>query len=127
MYYGNGREDFYGIDKIKEIEEKTGLKVITSTYNQYTEEELKELYKSCFIHLRLTQHDGLPNTIIEMGMMGRRSIYNGGLPNCYKWKDINDVCRFIKYEYNNRLNSDINKISKDMKDYLLLSKNWNRL
>jgi len=57
-----------------------------------------EFYKRSFIGLRLTQHDGLPNTVIELGLMGRRCIYNGDLINAINWRNIQDIIKIINTE-----------------------------
>lgn len=100
--------NYYGGDMIEEIEHRTGLNVIVADYKTYTKSELFEVYKSCFINLRLTKFDGCPNTNLEMGLMGRRSIYNGDIPMSIKWNGVDDICKSIIDEYNSRQNDNTN-------------------
>ena len=53
-----------------------------------------ELYKKCFIGLRFTSHDGLSNTVCEMGAMGRKMINNGDTPNCIPY-DLNNIDKIV--------------------------------
>jgi predicted CoA-binding protein len=120
-HYGGG--EFYGEQYIEEIEQRTGLKVIHTSAKEFSRSELMLIYKACFIGLRLTKHDGLPNTVIELALMGRRSIYNGELPNCIKWQGIDDICESIIEEYK-RKDEDNNYIHQDMINYLKISNDW---
>ena len=113
-FYGNS--EIYGVSYLPEIKKRTGLNVIHA-HGQYSQSEIRDIYRQCFIGLRLTRHDGLPNTVLELGMMGRRSIYNGNIPHSIKWKNIDDICESIMREYHNR-NRDNSKIAEDIKKYL---------
>lgn len=121
-HYGKGER--YGEEYLSEIEKRTGIEIIRTTFNTYSKEELFEIYKDCFIGLRLTTHDGLPNTVIELGMMGRRCIYNGNLPNSIGWFNINDICANIENENRNRDCWDIKKISAETKKFIDIGDNW---
>lgn len=60
--------------------------------------QIKNVYKECGLGLRLTEHDGMSNTVIELGLMGRKCIWNGNAPNAIPWKNIIDVCQTIRTE-----------------------------
>jgi hypothetical protein len=104
-YYGNAPE-FYGLELVGEIEQRLSIPIVRVGYNELNKTELIETYKQCFLNLRLTPHDGCPNTNIEMGLMGRKSIYNGDLPCSIKWYSIDSICRAIETEYQNRKNDN---------------------
>jgi hypothetical protein len=106
-YYGNAPE-FYGLELINEIEQRLSIPIVRVGYNELNKTELINVYKQCFINLRLTPHDGCPNTNIEMGLMGRKSIYNGDLPCSIKWDSIDSICNIIETEYQNRKNDNTN-------------------
>lgn len=94
------RYNFYGgriLDKLKKLLPNEKF-IIASSPRQYSKEQLIELYKNCFIGLRLTSHDGLPHTVVELGLMGRRCIFNDEIPNAIQWKTIQDIIRIIKIE-----------------------------
>jgi hypothetical protein len=119
FYHDNNYEkDFYGQSYINEIKRRTNLNIIESTKNKYTSKELISVYGSCFISLRLTNHDGIPTTVTEMGLMGRRSVHNGYVPHCYAYEGIDDICESIITEYENRHFDDLKIISEDWKNYI---------
>jgi hypothetical protein len=51
-----------------------------------------------------------------MGLMGRKSIYNGDLAHSIKWENIDDICESIMNEYNNRHLTD--SVSKDFYNFV---------
>ncbi len=56
----------------------SGVK-ITPPFKHYSREQLiAEIYPRCFLGLRLTMHDGGANGVQELGMMGIKSVWNGG-------------------------------------------------
>jgi hypothetical protein len=71
---------------------------IESSWGDHTRKEMLDIYKKCFIGLRFTEHDGLSNTVCEMGMMGRYMVNNGELPNClhYDSNNISEIVNMIK-------------------------------
>jgi len=110
----------YGGDIIKKIKKKCKYKINIIESDQYRRRKLIEVYKKCFCGFRFTSHDGLPSQVIEMGLMGRRSFYNGNIPGSIKWdkKNIDNILENIEkeskkigtidYEYSNRIRSFIN-------------------
>jgi hypothetical protein len=87
---------------------------IECNWGDHTREEMMEIYKKCFIGLRFTEHDGLSNTVCEMGMMGRMVINNGDVPNCIKYKSIEDIIAHIKSDYK----PSYEFISEEVAEYL---------
>jgi len=119
--------DGYGMyPKIKEV---TDYKFIEArckpgegkdfTFNR---EELLKVYESCFLGLRLTGHDGLSETVCELGLMGRRVIHNGDTPNCIHYTDLASVIDAIGNEYRNPC--DPEEVSKAMREYLDINNDW---
>lgn len=120
MYYSDDSPsavEYYGAHLIPEIEDRTGLKVLTARHGEYDRENLLRIYRECFINLRLTQYDGCPNTNLEMGLMGRRSIFNGHIPHSIPWRGIPDICLSIKSEYERRHEPN-GHISTDISNFL---------
>lgn len=117
----NGR--YYGDHYLDEIKERTGLNIIRATIDTYNKKDLKEIYSQCFINLRLTRYDGCPNTNLEMGLMGRRSIFNGKIPHSIKWKGVDDICSSIMREYEARP-EDNTQIAKDIYNYINIGKSF---
>ena len=125
FHYGTG--DSYGERYLDGIEKGTGLRIIRTVKDTYSKEELMKIYRSCFINLRLTKHDGLPNTVLEMGMMGRRSIYNGGIPPSIGWSSLEGIIQSINKEYENRENINVKEVSDTIKKFINIGNNWLKL
>jgi hypothetical protein len=85
-HYGTKqREWYYGTHLMKKLrtnwDKRTGMPHIHITaHGAYSQDELYEIYKDCFIGVRLTEHDNMALSCIEMGLMGRYSIFNGNIP-----------------------------------------------
>lgn len=123
--YHYGERSIYRPEWIPEIEKRTKLKVIHTKHDTYSKQELESIYEKCFIGLRLTDHDGISCTVLELGLMGRRSIFNGGYTTNIPWQSIDDVCESILKEYENRPNPDV--VAKELYDYINLDNSWMNL
>jgi hypothetical protein len=125
IYYGSdSKKEFYGHPLAEEVEKRTGIEVVYAAHDSYSHNDLIEVYKQCFIGLRLTKHDGVSVTAIELGMMGRRCIFNGDSPNSIPWTDLDDICESVMKEYNNRHLKDYEQVSEETKKYLNIGNEW---
>lgn len=85
-HYGSKqREWFYGSHLMRKLRDRWAKpqhlpKVIITEAGGYNQEELYEIYKDCFVGVRLTEHDNMALSCVELGLMGRRSIFNGNIP-----------------------------------------------
>lgn len=122
-FYGSLENNFYGIDILNRIKNKLPYKIYITQKDTYNKEELEKIYESCFIGLRLTSHDGLPNTVCELGLMGRKCVYNGNLPNAIPFSSDEDIINIIKKEYRNR-KKDNTQIVNDVYNYLNINDDW---
>lgn len=114
-FYGKGKN--YGEELVPEIQKRIPYKIIKTVSNSFSNEELQEIYKKCFIGLRLTQVDGLSNTVIELGLMGRKVVYNcNPLPNAIKYSNIDSIVESINKEYKNKEHNS-ESIANDMVTY----------
>jgi len=108
------RAKFYGIETIKQIAirlpkinfilarygpKKKPFRNCT-VYPLLNEKALINLYKSSFCSIRPTRHDGFPQSIAELGLMGRKTgwIYDSDLAT--QCRSIQDYVNFIKEEKN---------------------------
>ena len=105
------------------IKKRTKHKIIEANHTTYKPDQLDEIYKSCFLGLRLTKHDGLPNTVLELGLMGRNCIHNGNIPNCLNYNTVEDIIQIINEEYKKREIKSKN-IVDDVYDFLNIDNNW---
>ncbi len=102
FYYGRNNPEFYGFSIVKRLKDKyKEFKFIFATIGTFPIWQMAEIYKSSFIGLRLTPHDGLSETVLEMGMMGRRCVWNEPFPGCYQWKTDYDIIDAIYKEREN--------------------------
>ena len=93
-HYGTKlREWFYGTHIMKKLRTSWNKRqgypeIVITAHGAYSQEELYEIYKDCFVGVRLTEHDNMALSCIEMGLMGRRSIFNGNIPCAIPYSDV---------------------------------------
>jgi hypothetical protein len=80
---------------------------------------VNKIYPQCFLALRLTIHDGIANTVQELGLMGIKSVHNGNGPSCLNYETFEDICAHIDNEIKTVGKKDIILASK-VKKYLTL-------
>lgn len=68
-------------------------------YGYLTGEEKKQMYKEAYVLLRHVEHDGQPESIIELKKMGRHVICNYPYPNCLVAQTKEDIVRQINTLY----------------------------
>ena len=78
-------------DEWEKPRDKPKVEIVLSTV--YSQKELYEIYKNSFIGVRLTEHDNMALSAIELGLMGRRTIFNGNIPCA-----INYGQNYLEYE-----------------------------
>lgn len=77
----------------KQIQEKFKSVPIIVAHNHhtFTQAQLKEVYAKSILGIRLCYHDGASHTAIEMGLCGKKIVWNGDTPNAVNWKDFNET------------------------------------
>jgi len=149
-HYGNkNRIWYYGTTMVEKIEErwlkdtqKPGFSY--ATFWSYSPEELYQVYTEALLGVRLTEHDGIAGSVIEMGLMGRRTIYNGDHPSAIHYSPnpytkytpevaerwvyqdetiINRVMELIVDELTNRPQPD-KLLAEEMKEYVHDDLKW---
>lgn len=113
----------YRVDMLKQLERDLRVKFLYTTLYQFPFEKLIEVYKRCFVGVRLLGHDGLSNSILEMGLMGRRTVSNSGLPYTIPWKTYDDVRTALIEEWKNHKN-DNTEISKAYQKLINIGDAW---
>jgi len=108
----------------EEIKSKVPYKFIEVRHNTFERKELLESYKKCFLGLRFTAHDGLSNTACELGLMGRRIIWNGKTPNAISFdkNNVSEIIENIHKEYENRGKEEA--IANKMQEFLNIGEDW---
>ena len=86
--------------------------------------QMYNVYKQCFMGLRLTKHDGLPNTVLELALMGRRCVYNDDLPGSIPYQTYEDVKAAIEQEYVKIHQRGDEQIRAQTVDMLHITNDW---
>ena len=135
--YGAGpNTNMYGWHTIKRIVEThfPHLNIICTSHKKsvpnmppfqyYTSQELEEIYKKCFLSIRLTRFDGLSGTVQDLGAKGIKTIWNGGTPSALPYESEQDIIDHIRNEEkligtrNIKLSNSVkNFLNMDRKDY----------
>lgn len=119
----NVMRERYRLGVLRRLEATTRIRFIYTYLYQYPFDKLMEVYRRCFVGIRLLGHDGLSNSILEMGLMGRRTISNSGLPYTISWKKESDIRDAIIHEYKNRLD-DNTEISRAYRKLIDIGDAW---
>lgn len=98
------RKPFYGTDTIEAIKKRTreshilSNKFIITNARAHPRSQLHHIYKKCFVGVRLTSHDNMGISCVEMSLMGRRSIFNGNIPGAIHYNSRDEVYDLIMEE-----------------------------
>lgn len=128
FYNPNQNPQLYGrqwVAKASPLITRSGVSLYHSTTHNIVREEMPWVYSQCFCNLRLTSHDGLSNTVVEMALMGRHSLWNNPVPGATPWKDEFDIIRFVERE-RQRQQPDL-QLREEMLDYLNVGNDWMRI
>lgn len=92
------------------------------SHRQFTQQELKVVYAKSLVAVRLVKHDGLAHTAAEIGLMGKKIIWNGDTPNAVRWNGYDDVLVQIERVLDEKY--DHNKLAKEVYDYMNTGDEW---
>jgi len=109
------------LERIKNL--KPEYNFIETTPKLFSKSDLEKIYESCFLGLRLTEHDGLSNTVLELGLMGRNCIHNGNTPNSLNYNNINDIIDLIDKQFEERHNNSCD-ITDKVYDFININNDW---
>lgn len=121
--YDKGNEHIYGEEEYTYVVQKLNKFLFIYSHGmKLPYNKMANLYKKCFIGLRLTKHDGSANTVSEMQKMGLNVVHNGEFNNTLPWKNTQDIITHIHSEYLqkkdvkfSKLNfKDLNPVMKDI-------------
>ena len=107
IYWYEGKNSRYGKQHVKTVQAAfPDTEIIIADKNSYPREQMPEVYAKSFCVVRMTEHDGLSQSVAEGALMGRMSVWNGGGDFALPYNDINDVIeniRKLKEGYNPKL------------------------
>lgn len=89
---------------------------------RYQPEDMPKIYKRCMTGIRATRHDGLSNTVVEMGLMGRRVLWNGWAPNAIPFETLDDAEVAIRREI--EWPSDRLSVGEDVANWIDIGEAW---
>ena len=108
--FKKGREDIYGKKIYEEVVKIfPEFNCIYSNDLNLPYEEMPDVYRKCFVGLRLTEEDGNANTVQELVKMNIPVIHNGDNNHAKKWRNIDDVELEIRYANINKFNHNISE------------------
>jgi len=124
------RYEFYGTTTVHQMMKMVGQthvlsnKFIVTNANAVPRQKMHEEYKKAFMGVRLTDHDNMSLSCIEMGLMGRRSIFNGNIPGAipYQKKEPGHVLDLILEEY--QYSEPDRDLSNEMWDFVQDDMTW---
>jgi hypothetical protein len=131
-FYGQGpMENLYGYPTIKRIVKNhfPHLNIICTQFGKYnsaevhppfkaySKSELEDVYKKCFIGIRLTEYDGLSSTVQDLGVRGIKTIWNGGTPSALPYQSEDDIINHIRNEEKLIGQTDLS-LSNEVKTFL---------
>ncbi len=120
VYLGDDRS--YGNHLLPEIRKRCPDEqfIIVEGWDQFTRSEMRAAMTDSWLHLRLREFDGPASTVLEMGMMGRRSVFNGDTPGAIPWADIDEVVTIIE----NAPRDADPQLPFALKDWITLDSEW---
>jgi hypothetical protein len=119
-FYYRLMNEFKDINFILACAKKTNE---TKKIKCYTKDALIKVYSSCFLGLRLVQHDGISATIQEMGLLGIKTINNGISPACINYTNYDSIVNIINEE-RKKIGILDNETSQKTYDYLNIDNEW---
>ena len=109
---------------IEEIAKEIPFEIIITDHSgHHSKNDLKEIYKQCFMGLRLTWWDGCATTVQELGLTGKRSVWNGMTLPALAWKTKQDVIDLIMKESEN-IGKKQNRLAQSVYDELKAGIEW---
>jgi len=124
VYTSAERPGFYGAEMVERLRQKySSTPFIVCTASSHNTARLIQVYRECFLGLRLVPHDGLSNTVIELGLMGRKTVHNGDLPGSLPYSSFDDICGHIEKERQQVGRSDA-ALAHATRRYLELPSDW---
>lgn len=128
-YYGSPqRPEIYGLKLFELVKQKLEKKfrfIHVADPHTHSPDKMSEIYEKCFCGLRLTVHDGLPNTVVELAVMGRRSVFNGDIPTVESFTNPDSIINFILRE--SRRKHPSKNVREQMLDYINIGDDWMHL
>lgn len=97
LYWYGGNSSKYGKQYLPAVRKAfPDLNIIIHDSNTVPREKMPEIYAHCFAGVRPVEHDGMSQTVCEMGLMGRMSIWNMKTPFSVPFEGCEGLLEAIK-------------------------------
>jgi len=109
VYLPEGRQEFYGSDTVFRLaNEMADTEFLITGYSGENAPQLPNLkylgwvdnmegvWKKVKVHLRLTEHDGLPHTLIEALTRGKYVVWSNEFPHCLQARSFEEAREALK-------------------------------
>jgi hypothetical protein len=73
--------------------------------------------------MRLIKHDGISNTVIELGLMGRRCFWNETSPNAIPWDSVSGIAARV-IEESKLIGSTNTAIADATRNFINIGDSW---
>ncbi len=124
IYINPGNPNFYGAHLVPEIRKRLPeFEFLEVRFGDHKFDQMSQVYDECFIGMRLTPHDALPHTVIEMGLKGRRCLWNGGAPNAIPFMSSCDIVNAVISE-SQKIGTMQEGVAESVKDYINVPDDW---
>lgn len=115
------RYEFYGTDIVNKIEKKGLLngQFVKTCWGHVKPQsrEMYGLYRLCYIGIRLTEHDNMALSAVEMGLMGRKTIFNGNIPCAINYESKYEAVRMLIESFKNKPEPD-KLLAEEMREFV---------
>jgi len=91
---------------------------------EVAQEAMPSIYRRCFLGLRLAPHDGGSEGVVEMGLMGRRSMHNGDTPASIPYETAEDIAKTIRAFSDNLRGRTLFGTAKAVREYIATDDGW---
>lgn len=97
LFFYNANTSKYGKEYLPIIKQNfPDINIVTNDVKTVSRDKMPEVYAQCFAGFRPIKHDGCSMSAVEMGLMGRYTIYNGDGPFSIKFNGVDDIISAIK-------------------------------
>lgn len=107
LYWYSASSSKYGKKHVRAVRKAfPDLNIITNESTTVPRDQMPEVYKKCFASVRAMEHDGMSQTVAEMGLMGRISIWDGKTPfttPCEGTETIIEAIKHLRQGYNHKV------------------------
>ncbi len=124
-YLHEKRPEYYGASLVAELQKRLEgeIEFIIHLGLIKPQKQMPDVYRKCFAGLRLVEHDGGSEAVIEMGLMGRRTVHNGDTPASLRWKTVDDIVRILRSQ--RKLSGSVDAaLSQQVRNHIQMTDEW---